>query len=174
MNRWNGNKKIGVVGMLTVVLGLSAWICARANEMDEQERKVKESEVPKAALDALKKLADGAKFDEFEEETKNGLKFYEAEWKGPAGKREATVTENGDLLELEEPVSESAVPSAVLAAARKAAGNGTPVKFEKKTFVTYEVEFKKDGKEHELYISPAGQVHGQAEEADDDDGDEED
>ena len=108
-------------------------------------------------------LAGGAKIEEFEEETSNGVVVYEAEWKIATGEREATVTADGDLVEMEEEIAAGSVPKTVTAAAQLAAGNGATVQFEKKTYIMYEAEFRKDGKSREMLISPTGQVHGQEE-----------
>lgn len=138
---------------------------------EEQERKVKENEVPKLALDALKKIAGTATIVGFEEETEHGQKVYEASWTGAGGKMEALVTASGDLMEIEELVSADKVPAAVRTAAEKDAGKDAPVAFEKKTTVLYEAKFKKGDKSHELLLTPTGDRY---EHEDGDDGDEKD
>lgn len=139
---------------------------------EEQERKVKEAEVPAAALAGLKKVAGGAAFTEFAEEIEHGHKFYEGSWKGPDGNVDALVTETGDLVELEEVVPAEKVPATVRAAAEKEAGKDVKVVFEKKTFVVYEIHFKKDGKGHEMIFTPdARRYHEEGEKAGDKDGD---
>jgi len=163
MNR----NRIARLGALAAVVCMVLVTWTSIGLADGKEREIKESDLPKAALDALRKLAGDAKFTEIEEEVEHGAKFYEAEWNGPHGKMEATVTESGDLVETEEIVSESSVPKAVLAAARKKAGDKTALKIEKKMVVYYEIEFKSGDKHHEITISPAGQIHDH----DGDDGD---
>ncbi len=59
----------------------------------EQERKVKENEVPAAALATLKKLAGSATITEFAEEIEHGGKFYEGSWKAADGQVDALVSE---------------------------------------------------------------------------------
>lgn len=137
----------------------------------EQERSVKESEVPAAAMAALKKLAGAAPFTEFAEEIEHGHKFYEGSWKGPDGNVDALVTEAGDLVEIEEETPSAKVPAAARAEAEKAAGKDAKLSWEKKTFVMYEVHYKKDGKGQEMILTPDGRTFH--EEGDDEkDGDE--
>lgn len=167
----NQSRIYGLMLLPALALGITIGATARQGG-DHHERDLNETEVPKAALDALRALAGGAKIEEFEEETSNGVVVYEAEWKTQTGEREATVTANGDLVELEEEVAAGSVPNAVTAAAQLAGGNGVTVEYEKKTYILYEAEFRKDGKSREMYISPTGQVHGQ--EAEDPDTDHDD
>ena len=123
----------------------------------ETERRVTEAEVPKAALTALKKLAEGAEIVEFAEETEHGSTFYEGSWKVASGaKMDVLVTPTGDLVEIELGVAADDVPAAVLAAARKAAGKQAPLAFEKKTMLLYEVKFRKGDRRHELLLTPDG------------------
>jgi len=145
-----------------------------ANE--EKERKVKEAEVPKAALEALKKLADKATITEYAEEVEHGHKFYEGSWAGPGGKVDGLVTESGDLVEIEEAVSADQVPAAVRAESEKQAGKDAKLTFEKKTMVMYEVHFKKGDKGQEMVFTPdarpyheEGAKKGEKEKDDDDD-----
>lgn len=122
----------------------------------EQERKVTEADVPKAALEALKRLADKAKITEFAEEIEHGHKFYEGSWAGPNGNVDALVTESGDLVEIEETIPADKVPTVVRAETEKEAGKGTKVMFEKKTLVMYEAHFKKGDMGHEVILTPDG------------------
>ncbi len=125
-------------------------------EAAEQERSIKEAEVPAAALAALKKLAGGAAITEFAEEIEHGHKFYEASWKGPDGNVDALVTETGDLVEIEEVLAAQKVPAPARAEAEKEAGKDAKLMWEKKTIVMYEVHFKKDDKGREMILTPDG------------------
>ncbi len=128
-------------------------------EQAESERAVTQAEVPAAALATLKKLAAGAKINAFAEEIEHGHTFYEGSWQGPSGANvDVLVTATGNLVETEEQVSADQVPKAVLAAARKAAGEGAKLGLEKKTMVLYEVKFRKGNRGHELLLAPEGRV----------------
>jgi len=141
----------------------------------EQERKVKEAEVPKAALDALKKIADKATITEFAEEVEHGHKFYEGSWTGPNGKVDCLVTETGDLVETEEIISAEKVPAVSRAAAEKEAGKDAKLTWEKKTVVMYEVHYKKGDKGQEMILTPDGRrYHEEGEKTGEKDKDEDD
>ncbi len=144
------------VGGATFAVLLGGLFALAQNKVanEEKERKVKEAEVPKAALEALKKLADKAAITEFAEEVEHGHKFYEGSWMGPAGKVDAMVTESGDLVEIEETVSVDKVPAAVRAESEKQAGKDAKLTFEKKTMVMYEVHFQKGDKGQEMVFTP--------------------
>ncbi len=141
-----------VVTVLAVMLvgGLVVWSQEKKQEKKQgkkepasQERSVKESEVPAAALTTLKKLAGSATITEFAEEFEHGSKFYEGSWKGPDGHVDVLVTAAGDLVEVEESVPADKVPASVRAAAEKGAGKGARITFEKKTMILYEIHFEK-------------------------------
>jgi hypothetical protein len=161
-----------LIGLTAVSVGLAGGLLVRAQEgkeVGEQERTVTEAEVPPAALAALKKLAGSAVISEFSEEIEHGHKFYEASWKGPDGNVDALVTETGDPVEIEETVSADDVPAAVRAALEKVAGKDAAIRFEKKTYLAYEAHFKKDGKHHEVMVTPDGRRYREAEDDDEQD-----
>src|SRR5262245_23280245 len=151
-----------------VVCGLVVGVFAQNKPKEqEQERSVKESEVPAAALAALKKHAGGAPLTEFSEEIEHGHKFYEGSWKGPDGNVDCLVTATGDLVELEEKLPAAKVPAAVRAAAEKEAGKDAKVSFEKKTEVMYEIHFRKGDRGHEIMFYPTGdRAHGEGHDED--------
>ena len=147
----------------------------------ESERQVKKEEVPEAALATLKKLAGRAEITDFAEEIEHGHTFYEGSWKSRSGANmDVLVTKSGDLVEIEEQVDDDKVPSAVLKAARKAAGKGAKLMLEKKTMVLYEVKFQKDNSQQELLLTPNGRLveeeveKGKADDKEDKDDDEND
>lgn len=156
---------LGCAGVAILLGGLLA-LAQNKGANEERERKVKEAEVPKAALEALKKLADKAAITEFAEEIEHGHKFYEGSWMGPGGKVDVLVTESGDLTEIEEAVSADKVPAAVRAESEKQAGKDVKLTFEKKTFVMYEVHFKKGDQEQEMLFAPDGVLHDEGEKKD--------
>src|SRR5262245_33504466 len=162
-------KGIGMLTALSVVLagGLIVWAQDKGDKkMEEGERKVKEAEVPKAALDALKKLAGGAAFTEFAEEIEHGHKYYEGSWKGPDGNVDGLVTETGDVVEIEETIQSEKAPASVREAAEKEAGKDAKPTYEKKTVYLYEIHYKKDGKTRESIFTADGRVfHEEGEKA---------
>jgi len=163
--------RIGAAAAASVCLVCGVLVFAQNKKQEEWERKVKESEVPPPALAALKKLAAGATITEFAEEFEHGHKFYEGSWKGPDGHVDGLVTEAGDIVEIEESIAPEKVPSAVRAEFQKLAGKDARIGIERKTFFVYEGHFKKDGKGHEVILTPDGRPYH--EEEGDEDGDEE-
>ena len=149
---------------------------AKTSKAVEIERKVTEAEVPKAALAALKKMAGGTEITEFAEEIEHGSTFYEGSWKSPSGTNmDVLVTPSGDLVEIEEEVAADNVPSAVLNAARKAAGKNAQLAFEKKTMILYEVKFREGERRHEVLLTPDGRrVKEEIEKGEHDDDEDED
>lgn len=144
----------GVVGLVLIA---GAFVMGQEKpKAAEQERAVKEPDVPAKAMAALKKLAGGAAFTEFAEEIEHGHTFYEGSWKGADGNVDALVTDGGDLVEIEEEVPADKVPASTRTEAEKEAGRETKLMWEKKTVVLYEVHFKKDGKEREVILTPDG------------------
>ncbi len=126
------------------------------DEEEEHEQMVAARDVPAKALTALRKLAGGARILHYELEREHGRRYYEAEWNNAAGRKiEATVTADGDLIVLEEELAGKDVPAAVRAAARKLAGEAR-VEFEKNTLILYEIEYRSDGRRHEVLLLADG------------------
>lgn len=172
MKRTSLYLSILVVCVLAAAVGITLVHAAEPPKQEERERKVKEAEVPKAALDALKKLAAGNALTEFSEEVEHGVTFYEGSWKGSNGKVDALVTPQGDLVEIEESINLMSAPKAVVDKAQSAAGKDAKLFVEKKTVIYYEVKFQKGNRKHEVIYSPDGREHEHEEEsgnADEDD-----
>jgi hypothetical protein len=148
-------REFGMGVAVCVILSVALVSSARHLKAD-QERKITEAEVPKAALDALNTHAGGAVITEFAEEIEHGHTFYEGSWKGPRGHIDVLVTDSGDLVEVEESISADDVPAAVRSAIEREAGKDAAPKFEKKTMIHYEVHFKKDGQTREMIFTPDG------------------
>ena len=165
----------GSVGATVILLGGLMALAQTKPAVHDYEKKVKEADVPKAALEALKKLANGAAITEFAEEVEHGHKYYEGSWKGADGNVDGLVTEGGDVVELEEAIATDKVPATVRTAAEKDAGKDTAMKWEKKTVVMYEAHYKKDGKGREIILLPDGRIfHEEGEKAGEKKGEEDD
>jgi hypothetical protein len=171
--------RMGVGGVITFAVllagGLLVWAQDR-KESQESERAVQASEVPAAALAALKQLAGSAAITEFAEEIEHGHKFYEGSWKGPEGDVDALVTETGDVVEIEQKIPAAKAPSVVRTITEKEAGKDAAVTFERKTLYLYEIHFKKDGKTREMIFTADGRPYheqpgkGKGDEDSDEDG----
>jgi hypothetical protein len=87
------------------------------------ERKVKESDVPKAALDAVKKKYPTAKLTGFSKEEDDGKTHYEVTLEEGARRLDVDLSPEGKILVEEETIAQDALPAEVrkaLAASRYA------------------------------------------------------
>ncbi len=150
---------LAAVIFVAALLSLTAAAQRDKEKAGESERKVTEAEVPKAALNALVKMAGKAEITEFAEEIEYGSTFYEGSWKNKAGANvDVLVTKTGAVVEIEESIAAEKLPAAVLKAARKLAGENADLTCEKKTMYLYEVKFSKDGAGHEVLLTPDGRT----------------
>jgi hypothetical protein len=145
--------------LAAMAVGVAIAQTKPAEPPKDGEREVTEAQVPRAALDTLKMLANGAAFTAFAEEVEHGHVFYEGSWNGPNGNIDALVTAEGDLVEIEESIPAEKVSVAALAHVRITAGKDVALTFERKTMVLYEAHYKKDGKSHEIVLTPDGRVY---------------
>lgn len=152
--------------------GLAAWARDPGRSVSF-DRKIKEADVPPAALAALRKLAGDASITEYEEETENGHTYYEGSWTTGDGRdTEGVVTADGGVIEVEEEVGTDGVPAAVREAFAKLAGADAKGSFERTIVYYYEVEYRANGQSREVRFTADGRRAG--EENDDDDDDEKD
>lgn len=162
---FNRFRTVTITLVLSIIACLAIVQAKEPPKHEEQERKVQEADVPKAALAALKKVSAGAKLTEFSEEIEHGMTYYEGSWKGPNGNVDCLVTAAGDVVEIEEVIPAGTAPNAVIEKARASAGKDASLFVEKKTVYLYEVKFRKEGKRHEVIYSPDGREHEHEEEA---------
>lgn len=153
---------LAMSGLLVIGAAISFAAGAKDKEQKGEERDDAESVVgldklPKAARDALTRLAGDARIEEVTAEDEDGVKVYEGSWQIKGVEHEAEVTETGDVVETEEEVGWDAVPKAVQQAATKSYPKGTKVTVEKKTIVLYELEAEIGGREKEFLVNPAGE-----------------
>lgn len=127
--------------------------------LETAERPIEKAELPAAALRALQNAAGDNPLGAFEEEIRNERRYYEGEWKTLEGKQEATVTADGVLVDAETDVASEVAPPAVRKTAEKLAGEGQ-VKYARRSFVFYEVEYVEDGREREILLRPTGERIG--------------
>lgn len=152
-------KPLAVVIFVAALLSLTMAAQRDKEKAGESERKVTEADVPKAALNALVKMARNAEITEFAEEIEHGSTFYEGSWKNKAGANvDVLVTKAGAVVEIEESIPADKVPAAALKAAKKAAGENAKFSCEKKTMILYEIKFTKDGASHEVLLTPDGRI----------------
>jgi hypothetical protein len=139
---------------LTVVLAFSGRAFAA-------EHKVACNSLPSAVQQQSKVFLDGgATVRGCVKDVSARETTYEMELQTAGGSKDVTFSVSGEVLEIEEEVQPSAVPSAVAGAFDKAAQGGKLGKIESLTrkgqLIGYESTISKDGKRHELAFRPDG------------------
>ncbi len=126
---------------------------------DENDTVISIDELPPAAHAALIRHAGKHEIAKVERERDDGTMVYEAEWVVGGRKHEAKVSADGTLVELEENVDPTGVPTAVRAVAAKRFPAGTSVEYERKMMIVYELTAMVNGREMEVIATPTGQVY---------------
>jgi uncharacterized membrane protein YkoI len=124
-------------------------------------KEVKLDDVRPAAQTVIQAQTSGGTIEKITCEKEEGKHFYKVEYKKDGREFELQVDDDGKVLETEEILAMEDLPPAVLETvkAESAGGEIKELALETeggKTF--YEVEFKKDGKEHEIKIAEDGTV----------------
>ncbi|GIK17533.1 MAG: hypothetical protein BroJett003_24970 [Planctomycetota bacterium] len=131
-------------------------------------------QVPEAARKALSGAAHGAPITAVTREQEDRTIVYEGAWTVNGASFEATVTEDGTLVEIEETVALDKAPAVVQTAVQKHFA-GAAVTIERQMIVIYEISGAVDGKTREISVFPTGRtVSGDDGDDDDDDEDEDD
>ena len=128
------------------------------DDAEDDEDTVAIDSLPAAARTALVKYAGRNSITSVEREAKKGNVLFEAAWKEGDKEHEATVTEDGTLVELEESVLRDAVPERVRALSGRQFKDGTDVKFERKLIAAWEIEGTVNGRNRELLVTPTGDL----------------
>jgi uncharacterized membrane protein YkoI len=130
--------------------------------------------LPPAAADAVKAAFPQARIVEVEQEKEDGVTVYEVELRQDGKEVEITVSPDGVIVEVETQIPEAELPKAVAQTIAKVAGgakveeiereetravvrDGKVVKLDEPR-ITYEAEFRKDGRETEVEIAADGSV----------------
>jgi hypothetical protein len=107
------------------------------------EAEIAEADVPPAALAALRELAGGQPFTEFEREDRGAYVAYEAEWRAGGVEAEATVLADGTVLGTERDLTSAQVaelPAGVRARIARLQKQGYRVEVAQRTFILYELD----------------------------------
>jgi len=143
--------------MMCVVVGTLLISGASAQE---QEKRVKRSELPAAVEKAVVAQSQGSTIRGFSQEKENGRTFYEAELMTSGHSKDVLMDEDGNVVEVEEVAMDSLSPS-VGAALQSKAGSGKIVKVESLTkkgkLVAYEAHVRTNGKKSEIQVGPQGE-----------------
>jgi uncharacterized membrane protein YkoI len=127
---------------------------------DGKERRMTKSELPPAVQKAAEEQTKGATVRGYSTEVENGKREYEVETVLNGRSRDITFSPDGSLLEVEEQVEMSDLPSTVRDGLQAKAGSGKITKIESLTkqgkVVAYEAKVLKAGKRHEVQVGPDG------------------
>lgn len=145
------------------------WIAPQPRPCAEATSAVEETEitldkVPAAVRSAAIKLAGDAKnvTRVLREEDDEDVVTYELEFNEGVGdsmtRSAATVSMNGDLLEIERSASMTDLPAAAIAALRNDFPRATFTDPQLVTRMFYEVTVEMDGKRHEVKVDAAGNI----------------
>ena len=127
----------------------------------DQEKRIKRSELPAAVEKAVVAQSQGATIRGFSQEKENGRTFYEAELTTNGHSKDVLMDEDGNVVEVEEEVALDSISPSVGAALQSKAGNGKIVKVESLTkrgkLVAYEAQVQTNGKKSEIQVGPQGE-----------------
>lgn len=131
------------------------------------EKKIPESEVPQAGLDAVRARYPGAKLSGFEKEVEKGKTVYEIQLLAKEGKVDVDVSPAGEILTEETQVPVEAVPAEVLAGVKatryagwKLSGAERIIQHQDAANPSYELKLGHGKQRVELTFDRAGKLLG--------------
>jgi len=141
-----------VVMVAALLLGMSAAA---------QEKRIAKSDLPPAVQKAVDEQIRGTSIRGYSTEVENGQREYEVETMVNGHSRDITFAPDGSVLELEEQVDLSKLPSKVRDGLQAKAGSGTITHVEsiskRGKLVAYEAKVQTSGKRHEIQVGPDGE-----------------
>jgi uncharacterized membrane protein YkoI len=158
-NSRKGEKPMNTKSKISILLigGLAAAGMAAAQE---QEKKIKRSDLPPAVEKTVAAQSAGATVKGFSQERENGQIFYEAEVAVNGHTKDVLIDAAGAVVEVEEQVALDALSAEVKAGLLAKAGKGkiTAVETIKKhdKLVAYEAKVDTNGKKSEVQVGPDG------------------
>jgi hypothetical protein len=149
----NKQRKISIL----LIAGLASAGMAAAQD---QEKKIKRSDLPAAVEKTVAAESAGATIKGFSQEKENGQIFYEAEMTVSGHAKDVLIDATGAVVEVEEEVAVDALSPEVKAGLLAKAGKGkiTTVETIKKRnkLVAYEAKVNTNGKKSEVQVGPDG------------------
>jgi uncharacterized membrane protein YkoI len=144
---------------ITVAAAATMLLSVLARAQD-QEKKIKRSELPPAVEKAVVEQSQGATIRGFSQEKENGQTFYEAELVVKGHSKDVLMDADGAVVEVEEQIPTESLSRAVRDGLQSKAGNGKLVKVETLTkkgkLVAYEAQVLTNGKKSEVQVGPDG------------------
>jgi uncharacterized membrane protein YkoI len=149
----NSKRKISIL----LIGGLAAVGTGAAQD---QEKKIKRSDLPAAVEKTVAAQSAGATIKGFSQEKENGQIFYEVEMTVNGHTKDMLIDANGAVVEVEEEVALDALSQEIKAGLLARAGKGkiTAVETIKKhdKLVAYEAKVDTNGKKSEVQVGPDG------------------
>jgi uncharacterized membrane protein YkoI len=144
-----------------IVPGVVLILMMALNSCTLFSKEVKLEDVPSAAQAVIQTLTSGGTIETITCEKEDGKHFYKVEYKKDGREFELEVDDDGKVLETEEILAMEDLPPAVQETVKTESAGGKIKELaleteDGKTF--YEVEFEKNGKEHEVKIAEDGIV----------------
>jgi hypothetical protein len=133
---------------------------AMLSTIQAQEKKIKREDLPTTVQKTVGEQSKGGTIRGFSTEIDKGETIYEAELSVNGHKKDISMDEQGNIVEVEEEVSINSLPPAVKDGLTRAAGSGTIGKVESLTkagkLVAYEAVVKTGTKSSEIQVGPEG------------------
>jgi uncharacterized membrane protein YkoI len=144
-----------------MVLGVVLILAMALNGCDMFSKEVKLEDVPPAAQAVIQSHTSGGTIEKITRKKEEGKHYYKVKYKKDGRESKLEVDEDGKVLKMEEILAMKDLPPAVqkTVKAKSAGGKIEELELETedgKTF--YEIEFKKDGKEHKLKVAKDGTI----------------
>ena len=144
-----------------IVPGVALILMVALNGCAMFSKEVKLEDVPPGAQSVIKSQTSGGTIDKITRKKEDDKHYYKVKYKKDGRESKLEVDEDGKVLKMEENLEMKDLPPAVkkTVEAKSAGGKIKELELETedgKTF--YEVEFEKDGKEHEVKIAKDGTV----------------
>ena len=132
-----------------------------ATQAQENEKKIKRSQLPPAVEQTVARESEGATVKGFSTEVEHGQRFYEVSLNVDGHNKDILIDKNGNVVEVEEEVSMDSLPAPVQDALKQAAGKGTIENIESLmkngNLVAYEAHIKRGRKRLEVQVGPNGE-----------------
>ena len=139
---------------------LIAILCAIPLHAEEQEKKIKRTDLPSAVEKTVAAQSQGATIKGFNQVTEDGKTNYEAEMMVNGHSKDVLIDPTGAIVEIEEEVELMALPAEVKNGLQAKVGAGKIGKVESLTkhgkLVAYEAKVVVNGKRSEVQVGPDG------------------
>jgi len=124
------------------------------------EKGISKSDLPPAVRRTVDEVSKGASVKGYSQGMENGKTEYEVELTIDSHSKDVTIAPDGSLMEVEEQVEMTALPTSVQLGLKAKAGKGSITKVEsitkKGNVVAYEAQVKTGAKHSEIQVGPDG------------------